>query len=78
MMKKSLYHRGAAKVVDNAYIQQIAMFREIWKRRTHTQKVEYLGEALSIYFSSHSYKEKHPEACLDPEYSTLTLMNILM
>jgi hypothetical protein len=40
MMKKSLYHRGAAKVVDDAYIQQIAMFREIWKRRTHIQKGE--------------------------------------
>jgi hypothetical protein len=67
MMKKSF---TTTKVVDNAYIQQVAMFREIWRQKQHYSEIsgEYLGsEALSIYFHHILAKEKYPEACLDPE-----------
>jgi hypothetical protein len=75
MMKKSF---TTTRVVDDAYIQQIAMFREIWKRRTHYSEVsgEYLGsEALSIYFHHILAKEKYPEACLDPENIVLLTLD---
>jgi hypothetical protein len=67
MMKKSF---TTTKVVDDSYIKQVSMFREIWRKRKHYSEIsgEYLGsEALSIYFHHILAKEKYPEACLDPE-----------
>jgi len=61
---------SSEKIVNEAYIMQVALFRSLWRKKRHYSEISgtYLGsEALSIYFHHILPKEKYPDACLDEE-----------